>query len=109
MNLRELLQSLPEADQSPGWTFLTNHCHVLVCLSHNPTMRIRDIAVAVGITDRAVQRILTELEHGGALRKVRYGRRNSYELNLSIPLRHPLESHRTIGELLESVRIGGTA
>lgn len=104
MNVQDLLFPPPEPEQSSGWTFLTNHCHVLVCLSQNPDMRIRDIARAVGITDRAVQRILAELEAGGALTKVRDGRRNHYELNFDFPLRHPLEAHRTIGELLDSVR-----
>ncbi|MEM7012480.1 MAG: winged helix-turn-helix domain-containing protein [Verrucomicrobiota bacterium] len=104
MNIQELLYPPDESEKSLGWTFLTNHCHVLVCLSQNPNMRIRDIARAVGITDRAVQRILSELEEGEALSKVRDGRRNYYKLNYDLPLRHPLESHRTVGELLNSVR-----
>lgn len=83
-----------------SWTFLTNHSHILVCLIDNPTIRIRDLALAVGITERAVQRILTELEEAGVLEKVREGRRNRYVVFLDFPLRHPLESHRTLRELL---------
>ncbi|TDW29997.1 helix-turn-helix transcriptional regulator [Cryobacterium psychrophilum] len=82
------------------WTFLTNHAHVLLCVSKNPNTRLRDIAEMVGVTERAAQRIVTELEEAGYLERVREGRRNSYLLNTAMPLRHPLDSDHRIGELL---------
>lgn len=87
----------------PGWTFLTNHAHVLVCLSRDPESRLRDIALLVGITERAVQGIVADLEEAGVLRRERNGRRNVYELNLDRPLRHPLEQHHTIAQLVKAV------
>ncbi|MEO6201250.1 MAG: winged helix-turn-helix domain-containing protein, partial [Cryobacterium sp.] len=82
------------------WTFLTNHAHVLLCLSTDRGMRLRDIAVAVGITERAAQRIVAELVADGYLTRRRDGRRNHYELHPELPLRHPLERTHQIGELL---------
>lgn len=90
----------PAKTGSSSWTFLTNHSHVLVCLSQEPMMRIRDLAVSVGITERAVARILGELEEAGVIDKEREGRRNRYTVQLDFPLRHPLESHCTIRSLL---------
>ena len=82
------------------WTFLTNHAHVLLCVAEYPNARLRDIAEMVGITERAAQRIVTELEDAGYLDRVREGRRNRYLLNTAMPLRHPLDSDHRIGELL---------
>jgi len=87
----------------PHWTFLTNHSHVPICLHRDPQMRLRDVAEQVGITERAVQRIVHELEDAGVLTRRREGRRNVYRIALRRPLRHPLESHHTIGELLELI------
>jgi DNA-binding transcriptional ArsR family regulator len=84
-----------------GWTFLTNHSHVLLCLFRNPELRLREVASLVGITERAVQRIVADLEECGALERHREGRRNTYRVNLDRPLRHPLESHRNIGDVLK--------
>jgi DNA-binding transcriptional ArsR family regulator len=86
-----------------GWTFLTNHAHVLVCLAADPAARLRDVAERVGITERAVQHIVADLEEGGLLTRTREGRRNRYTLHLGIPLRHPVEAHVQVGELLESI------
>lgn len=83
-----------------GWTFLTNHAHVMVALALDPDMRVRDLADAVGITERAAQRIVGELVDAGYLRREKHGRRNRYHLDASRPLRHPLEGHHTIGRLL---------
>lgn len=83
------------------WTLLSNHAHVLLCLAKNPAARLRDIAAAVGITERGVFRVLSELEEGGVVTRSRQGRRNRYELDLSAHLRHPLEADCTVGELLE--------
>ncbi len=82
------------------WTFLTNHAHVLVCVAESPNVRLRDIAEMVGVTERAAHRIVGELEEAGYLERVRDGRRNSYTLNTSMPLRHPLDGDRRISELL---------
>jgi predicted transcriptional regulator len=83
------------------WTFLTNHTHVMVCLRRDPTARMRDVAAAVGITERAAQRIVSELEQAGYLQREREGRRNRYTLKTELPLRHPLEGTHSIGELLD--------
>ena len=88
-------------DAAHGWTFLTNHAHVMVALAMDPDMRVRDLADAVGITERAAQRIVGELVDGGYLRREKHGRRNRYHLDASKPLRHPLEGHHTIGRLLD--------
>jgi DNA-binding Lrp family transcriptional regulator len=91
-------------DGKATWTYLTNHTHVLVCLSQDPEMRLRDVATRVGITERAVQRIVAELEEADALTRHREGRRNRYDVNYACPLRHPIESHRSIGDLLKLVQ-----
>lgn len=91
----------------PSWTFLTNHAHVLICIAMDPEIRQRDIARLVGITERAAQKIVSELEESGYVRRERVGRRNRYELDTTIPLRHPLEAHHRIGELLEIFRTDG--
>ena len=88
-------------ESQPGWTFLTNHTHILVVLSREPSLRIRDLADEVGITQRAVQRILAELVAGGILEVTKEGRRNSYRIRRDTRLRHPLESRHTIGEVLD--------
>jgi DNA-binding MarR family transcriptional regulator len=85
------------------WTFLSNHAHVLVCLAQDPDARLRDVALSVGITERAVQKIVGDLEEAGIIARERAGRRNSYRLKLDVPLRHALESHRTVGTLLSLV------
>jgi len=85
------------------WTFLSNHAHVLVCLALDPHARLRDVAAEVGITERAVQGIVGDLEHAGVILRERQGRRNTYRLRLDAPLRHPLEAHRSIRALLAMV------
>ena len=86
------------------WTFLSNHAHVLIYLSRAPNARMRDVAQVVGITERAVQRIVAELVAGGFLEVEKDGRRNRYAVNDRLPLRHPVEAHRTIRDLLALVR-----
>lgn len=85
------------------WTYLTNHTHVLVCLVKHGDMKMREIAQLVGITERAVQRIILELEAGGAVVRERHGRSNRYQVNLDVPLRHNLEGEHTLGELLSMI------
>lgn len=86
-----------------SWTFLTNHAHVLLCIARDPSTRLRDVAVAVGITERAAQRIVGELEEAGYLIRRREGRRNVYELRHDRPLRHPLDAEHAVGELISAL------
>ena len=95
--------SAPEPEL-PSWTFLSNHAHVLLAISQDPQARQKDIAYAVGITIGAVQRIIHELEDAGYVKSEKVGRRNQYSVILDIPLRHPLESHHTVGDLIGSLR-----
>jgi len=95
--------AVTDGSRARAWMFLSNHAHVLVCLALDPTARLRDIAARVGITERAVQTIVADLEEAGVVSRERAGRRNAYRLNLQVPLRHPLESHRTVGALLAMV------
>lgn len=86
-----------------SWTFLTNHSHVLLCLAADDTLRVRDLAGKVGITERAVLKILGELEAGGVIERERDGRRNRYRVLHKVPLRHPIEQHRCVGDLIAAV------
>lgn len=91
----------PESFTSPpAWDFLTNHAHVLVCVADDPGIRARDIALAVGITERATHRILGELVKEGYVLRERHGRRNRYEIVADLPLPHPLVQERRVGELI---------
>ena len=91
------------ARDQASWSFLSNHTHVLLCLAQDADSRMRDIAERVGITERAVCRIVTELEDGGVIVRSRSGRRNHYEIDLEATMRHPLESDCTVGSLLSSL------
>jgi hypothetical protein len=86
---------------SRTWTFFSNHAHALFCLSRDPEARLRDVAERVGITERAAQRIVTDLVQEGYLRVERHGRRNHYTLVPDRSLRHPVEAGVPIAELLE--------
>lgn len=81
------------------WTFLTNHAQVLLCVASNPHITARDIAGVVGITERAVQRIVDDLERAGYLRRHREGRKNHYDVDLDQPFRHPAQRGRTVRDL----------
>jgi predicted ArsR family transcriptional regulator len=91
-----------------AFTYLTNHSHVLVALDTDAELRVRDLAAMVGITERAVQRILSDLEESGAIKVERIGRRNRYRIQRGGRLRHPLEKHCTIGGLLSWVHERGS-
>jgi hypothetical protein len=82
------------------WRFLTNHSHVLLLLSRDSSLVLREVALHVGITERAVQRILADLEADGFIEREKIGRKNHYRILTTQPLRHPIESHRTIGDLI---------
>lgn len=86
-----------------SWTFFTNHAHVLFCLAEAPDMRLRDVAERVGITERAAQRIVTDLHEAGYLSIERDGRRNVYQVMGSPALRHPIEQHLQVGDILDVV------
>ena len=88
---------------TPAWTFLSNHGHVLLCIARDPNVRVREIALSVGITERAVHRILGELEEAGAISRTRQGRRTHYEVNKRLPMRHPIEADHSVGELMRLV------
>ncbi|WP_428387329.1 helix-turn-helix transcriptional regulator [Mucisphaera sp.] len=99
----------PQASQQPAanhhtWTFLSNHAHVLVCLAEDPQARLRDLAQRVNITERAVQNIIVDLETAGVIQRFKQGRRNHYTLKTNQPLRHPVEAHRTIADLLNALK-----
>ena len=91
------------ASSTRRWTFLTNHAHVLAVLHSDPQLVLRQVSIEVGITERAVQRIVQELEEGGFIRREKVGRRNRYHVLTNQSLRHPIESHRKIGDLLKLI------
>lgn len=83
-----------------GWTFLTNHAQVLVCIARDPGIRLRDIGERVGITERAAHRIVVELADAGYIARERNGRRNHYTINAHFPLPDPIAREQNVGELL---------
>jgi len=85
------------------WTFLTNHSHVLICLARDPRLRLRDLAEQVGITERAVQGIVNDLEAAGCLTRHREGRRNRYDIVTDRPMRHRVERQHLVGDLLSAM------
>jgi DNA-binding transcriptional ArsR family regulator len=86
-----------------AWTFLTNHAHVLLCLARGEALTARELGLRIGITERAVQVILSDLTDSGYLTKTKQGRRNLYRVNAKGRLRHPLEAHHTVGELITAL------
>lgn len=86
-----------------AWTFFTNHGHVIFLLATSPDMRLRDVADGVGITERAAQRIVRDLEECGYIGIEKNGRRNHYVVYLDRPLRHPVEHHRTVRDLVDLI------
>lgn len=91
------------SDGARTWTFLSNYAHVLVCLAANPDARVHDIATEVGITERRVTGILNDLAQAGIITVLKSGRRNRYTIDSKARLRHPLETHKTVGDLLNGV------
>jgi DNA-binding MarR family transcriptional regulator len=92
-----------DARGAGSWTFFTNHAHVLFVLASEPDSRLRDVAARVRITERAAQRIVHELEADGYLKIVKQGRRNRYLVHARKKLRHPIERHCSIENLLEAL------
>jgi hypothetical protein len=87
-------------DDAPTWSFLTNHAQVLLCIAHDPGVRLREIGQAVGITERAAHRIVVELAAAGYISRRRNGRRNHYTIRRELPLPDPLAREQKIGDLL---------
>src|SRR5688572_30311178 len=88
-------------DGLPTWSFLTNHARVLVCIAHDPVVRLRDIGEAIGITERAAHRIVVELADAGYITRERDGRRTRYTIESDLPLPDPLARGQSVGDLLE--------
>jgi hypothetical protein len=93
------LQCIPP-DGAPTWSFLTNHARVLLCIAHDPGVRLREIGDAVGITERAAHRIVAELAAAGYISRKRNGRRNHYTIRSHLPLPDPVAREQRIGDLL---------
>jgi len=91
---------LIDSEDRPDWTFLSNHAHVLICIAQQPDVRLTEVAQQVGIGERAVHRIVHELSDSGYLSVTKEGRNNVYKIHLNKPLRHPLESHHNIQEII---------
>jgi predicted ArsR family transcriptional regulator len=85
---------------APSWTFLTNHARVLLCIAHDPGIRLRDIAARLDITERTAYGIVTDLTQAGYIVKQKDGRRNRYQIQLHLPLPEPTSRERTLGEVL---------
>jgi predicted transcriptional regulator len=96
-------KSIQSQSKIPEWTFFTNHTHILVFLALNGDATLREAALSVGITERSAQRIVQELEDCGVLKRKKIGRCNKYSLNRKASLRHPLERHCTIGQILDVI------
>jgi DNA-binding IclR family transcriptional regulator len=90
--------------ESKSWNFLTSHAQVLLCIEQDPEVRLRDIAATVGITERAAQRIVTDLVEAGYVTREREGRRNRYALDRGRHMRHPAQLDHQIGDLLDLLR-----
>jgi len=101
MNKNSGNQSEASSAVASRWDFLTNHAHVLLCVANDSGIRLRDIAAAVGITERGAHKILTELVDEGYVLRERHGRRNRYKVKPELPLRHPLVHDREVGDLLK--------
>jgi predicted transcriptional regulator len=83
-----------------NWTFLTNHARVLLCIAHDPGVRLRDIAASLGITERSAYGIVTDLAEAGYVVKQKTGRRNRYQIQAHLPLPEPSSQERTVGDVL---------
>ncbi|MFB4314185.1 helix-turn-helix transcriptional regulator [Actinomadura sp. 21ATH] len=92
------METSPEHKKT--WTFLTNHARVLILIARSPDIRMRDVAQEIGITERAAQLIINDLEEGGYLTRTRVGRRNTYTVDPDMPFRHPIEADHDVRDLL---------
>ena len=83
-----------------SWTFLTNHARVLLCIAHDPGVRLRDIAASLGITERSAHGIVADLAEAGYVVKQKTGRRNRYQIQAHLPLPERSSQERTVGDVL---------
>lgn len=88
------------------WTFLTNHGHTLICLARDPTLRLRDVAALLGVTERTAQAIVNDLAGAGYLGRTRVGNRSRYVVRLDLPFRHPVERDHAVGDLVDLLASG---
>lgn len=94
---------MPQDKDKHHWTFLTNHAHVLLCLARDRSMIMRSIALEVGITERAVQLIIADLEEAGYIERTRAGRCNTYCIHSHLHLRHAIEQHKRIEDVIRLI------
>jgi DNA-binding MarR family transcriptional regulator len=99
---------LDSMDASPSWSFLTLHARILLCLAEDPDIRLRDLGDAVGVTERAAQRVITELVEAGYVSRIRKGRRNHYTIRSDLSLPDPLARGQKVGDLLGLLSGRGT-
>jgi hypothetical protein len=104
LNMKKSSGIKMQPSAGPTWTFLSNHAHVLWCLYRTPDALLKDVALEVGITERMVQKIVGDLAAADYLTVEKVGRRNHYQLHTRRPLRHPLESHCAVGEILKLLK-----
>ncbi|WUI01381.1 MarR family transcriptional regulator [Spirillospora sp. NBC_00431] len=91
----------PARRHDKPWTFLTNHARVLIAIARGPDLRVRDVAQTIGITERAAQLIISDLEEAGYLTRTRIGRRNHYTVKADRPFRHPAEADHDVQTLIQ--------
>lgn len=100
---KKMTRNSKKSTKKSDWTFLSNHGHVLLCLHSEPELPLKEIAIRVGITERAVHRIISDLEAEGYIKRERVGRKNQYTFELNKQLRHPIEAHTKIKVLLNLI------
>ena len=93
-------------DRSERWTFLTNHGHAFICLARDPTLRLRDVAAMLGVTERTAQTIVNDLAGSGYLERTRVGNRSRYVVRHDLPFRHPVERDHAVGDLVDLLATG---
>jgi DNA-binding MarR family transcriptional regulator len=101
------MSSMSSDQGEKTWTFVTNHTRVLLSIARDPDSRLRDIALIVGITERATQRIVADLIEAGYVSRQRVGRRNHYVVNPKLKLRHPSQREQDLGPLLDVLQPPG--
>lgn len=99
----QMTKKTQKSETSKAWTFFTNHAHILIVLSQYPGITLREVAIKVGITERAVQKIIDDLEQSGFIEREKLGRSNQYKLILNKPLRHPIEAHKSIKDIIHLI------
>jgi DNA-binding MarR family transcriptional regulator len=99
---------MSSSENNHSWRFLSNHTQVLLCIARDPDVRFRDLALLVGVTERAAQRIVADLIEAGYVEREKVGRRNRYHLNTDIKMRHAAQANLEVGELLHLLELPGT-